>query len=204
MDGQRYSLLFRTYDDTVAIKGPAYYHLGGPPPYLAKGLIADNSSSTVIQIPASLVVTGSAFREFMRKNRVDEVVEGLLAGVNVKSIEELQSPASQIQEIIRSSPLPEQVSEHIMEGCREIGHGAAVVWPLTMPFELAHFSQEYQEFPYLEASGSLGIIQAIRSWWASLFESTAIFYRELNDQRHRDARIMVAAQRTLAPAFPPY
>jgi pyruvate,water dikinase len=144
------------------------------------------------------VVTAAAFREFMRKNRLDEVVEGLLAGVDLKSLEELQSPAAQIQEIIHSSPLPEQVCDHILQGCRELGHGTTIVWPVRVPFELVHFSHE---FPYLEASSSRGIIQAIRTWWASLFESTAIFYRELNGQRHRDARITVAAQRTPAPAF---
>jgi pyruvate,water dikinase len=147
------------------------------------------------------VVTAAAFREFMRKNRLDEVVEGQLAGVDVKSLEELQSPASQIQEIIHSSPLPEQAGEHILKACQEMGQGATIVWPVRVPFELVHFSQEYQRFPYLEASGPPGIIQAIRTWWASLFEATAIFYRELNGQRHRDAGITVAAQRMPAPAF---
>ncbi len=201
MDNQMYSPLFGSLDDTGAIKGLGSYHPVGLPPHIVKGPDVHGAISTVIQIPASLVVTAAAFREFMRKNRLDEVVEGLLAGVNVKSIEELQRPAAQIQEIVHSSPLPEQVCDHILEGCREIGPGTTIVWPVTMPFELVHFSQEYQRFPYLEASGPPGIIQAIRTWWASLFESTAIFYRELNSQRHRDAGITVAAQRTPATAF---
>jgi phosphoenolpyruvate synthase/pyruvate phosphate dikinase len=69
-----------------------------------------------------------------------------------------------------------------------------------MPFELVRFSQQCQQPPDPEASGSLGVIQAARSWWASLFEATAIFYQELNGQKHRDARIMVAAQRLLVSA----
>jgi pyruvate, water dikinase len=201
MDNDMYGLLFRTFDDNVAIEGLVSHHPGGLPPHLVKSPDAGGVSSTVIQIPASLVVTGAAFREFMRKNRLDEVVEGLLAGVDVKSLEELQSPAAQIQEIIHSSPLPERVYQRILEGCRNIGHGTALVWPVTMPFELVHFSQQCQRFPYLEASSSLGVIKAIRTWWASLFEANAIFYRELNSQRHRDAGITVAAQRTPAAAI---
>jgi phosphoenolpyruvate synthase/pyruvate phosphate dikinase len=46
--------------------------------------------------PASLVVTAAAYREFMRKNCLDEVVEDLLAEVNVKRIEEPQQPTAQI------------------------------------------------------------------------------------------------------------
>jgi pyruvate,water dikinase len=157
-------------------------------------------SPPVIQIPASLVVTATAYREFMRKNRLDEVVEGLLAGVNVKCIEELRQPVAQIQEIIRSSPLPDQLYDGILEGCRAMGYGATVIWPVTMPFELFHYSWEYQRFPYLEAVGPEETMEAIRSWWASLFESSSIFYRELNGQKHRDAGITVAAQRTVDSA----
>jgi pyruvate,water dikinase len=195
MDNRRHSPLFRDFDDAVAIKGLASYRSGGLTPPIIKGADSNDTSLIVIQIPASLVVTGAAFREFMRKNRLDEVVEGLLAAVDVKSMEELQSPAVQIQEIIHSSPLPEQVCEHILEGCREIGHGPTMVWPVTMPFEMIRFSQQCQRSPYLKASGPLGVIQAIRTWWASLFEAAAIFYRELNGQRHRDVRITLAAQR---------
>jgi pyruvate,water dikinase len=153
-------------------------------------------SPSVIQIPASLVVTAAAFRKFMLKNRLDEVVEGLLVGVNVRRIEELQQPAAQIQEVIRSSYLPDEVYHCILEGCLEMGYGATVVWPVTMPSELFHYSGERQRSPYLEAVGPEEIMDAIRSWWASLFESTAILYRELNGQSHRDARITLAAQRT--------
>jgi pyruvate,water dikinase len=158
------------------------------------GLAGNVVSPPVFQIPASLVVTASAFREFMRKNRVDELVEGLLAEVDVKRLEELRHPAAQIQEVIRSSPLPDQVFDYILEGYREIGCGSTIVWPVTMPVELFHYSLEYQRFPYLEATGPEGTMEAIRSWWASLFEATAIFYREVNGQKHRDARITVAVQ----------
>jgi phosphoenolpyruvate synthase/pyruvate phosphate dikinase len=69
-----------------------------------------------------------------------------------------------------------------------------------MPFELFHYSWQYQRFPYLEATSPEGILEAVRSWWASLFESTSIFYRELNGETHRNARITVAAQRTASPS----
>jgi phosphoenolpyruvate synthase/pyruvate phosphate dikinase len=200
MSNQMHSPL-GSFDNTGAIKGLDSYHPVGLPLHLGKGPNTYGELSTVIHILASLVVTAGAFREFMRKNRLDEVVEGLLARVDVKSLEELQRPASQIQEIIRSSPLPEQVGEHILKGCQEMGQGTIIFWPVRVPFELVHFSQEQQQVRYVEAFGSRGVIQAIRTCWASLFESTAIFYRELNGQSHRDAGITVAALRMIAPAF---
>ena len=161
----------------------------------ARGQDNTITSPPVIQIPASLVVTAAAFREFMLKNRLDEVVEGLLAGVNAKRLEELQQPSAQIREVIRSSSLPDEVYHPILEGCLEMGYGATVVWPVIMPFELFHYSREYQQSPYLAAADPEEIMNAIRSWWASLFDSPAIYYRELSGQRHRDARITVAVQR---------
>jgi hypothetical protein len=113
-----------------------------------------------------------------------------------KRAEEFSHPAVQIQEIIRSSPVPNQVYDRIMEGCREMDSGTNKVWPVTVPIKLFHYSSEYQRFPYLEATGPEGTVEAIRSWWASLFESTAIFYREVRGQRHRDARITVAASKS--------
>jgi pyruvate,water dikinase len=193
--------LFEGFDNSGVINGLGPYRPGNLPSQIIQSLDVQDASPPVIQIPASLVVTGAAFREFMRKNRLDEVVEGLLAGVDVKSLEELQRPASQIQEIIHSSPLPEQVGEHILKGCHELGQGDTVIWPVRVPIELVHFSQEQQQIRYVEASGFRGVIQAIRTWWASLFEAAAIFYRELYVQRHRDARITVVAQRKTAPGF---
>lgn len=157
-------------------------------------------SPPVIQVPASLVVTAAAFREFMRKNRVDEVVEGLLESIDVQNLEELQHPAGQIQEVIKTSPLPDQVFESIMEGYDALGSGTTLIWPVAMPLEIFQYTREYQRFPYLEAEGLQETMGAIRSWWASLYDSIAIFYRELNGQRHRDAKITVAAQRVTSSA----
>jgi pyruvate, water dikinase len=159
-----------------------------------KGLKIDGTSESVVHIPASFVVSASAFREFMCKNRLDEVVEGLLSGVNVKRIDELVRPASEIGDIIRSSPLPDQLYNGIMEGCRQIGQGTTVVWPVTVPLELFCSSHKYQQSPYLQAAGPEGTLEAVRCWWASLFEPAAIFYRELNGQNHRHAGITVAVQ----------
>jgi pyruvate,water dikinase len=151
-------------------------------------------SPPVIQIPASLVVTADAFREFMRNNRLDEVVEGLLQGVNVKQIEAILNPSSQIQQIIRTSPLPGGIYDGILNGCREMGYGAMVVWPMNVPPEIFYISKKHQQFPLREATGPEATIEVIREFWASLFDPAAIFYRELNGQLHRDARITLVVQ----------
>jgi pyruvate,water dikinase len=150
----------------------------------------------VIRIPPTVVVTAAAYREFMAKNRLDEVVAALLENVNVKQIDELHRPAAQIKDIIHSAPLPEPIYAGIEEGCQGLGDSSTLIWPVTMPYELFHISEEYHQSSYLMAADFEEIIEGIKSWWASLFEASAIFYRELNYQRHRDAKIAVAASKS--------
>jgi hypothetical protein len=136
MESRQHAEEYRTNWKSVYLgRPPSSDYLTAPIP--TRGLDVNITSPGVIKVPASIVVTAAAFREFMCKNRLDEVIEGLLTGVNVKRIEELQQPAAQIREVIRSSPLPNQVYDSILEGCREMGYGATVVWPVTMPFELS-------------------------------------------------------------------
>jgi pyruvate,water dikinase len=161
-----------------------------------KGTGTYQASSPVIQIPASLVVTAAAYREFMVKNRLDQVVEGLLEGVDVKDIEELYRPATQIKDIIHAAPIPESIYAGIEEGCQGLGDGPTLVWPVTVPNELFPSSGEYRQRSYLMATDWKGVIEGIKIWWASLFEASAIFYRELNGQKHRNARIAVVASKS--------
>lgn len=161
-------------------------------PFRIKANGAGGTSSPVIQIPASLVVTAAAYREFMDRMRLDEVVEGLLEGVNVKRIEDLYEPATQIKKIVHSAPIAEPLYSSIVEGYQGLGDGAKLVYPVSMPHELLHGSTRYPEFSHLTAADQQEMLEAIKTWWASLFEPTAIFFRELNGQSHRDARIAVA------------
>jgi phosphoenolpyruvate synthase/pyruvate phosphate dikinase len=48
--------------------------------------------------------------------------------------------------------------------------------------------------PFLEAEGFEGVLQAIKSWWASLFGVEAVFYHELYRQKHSDIRTVLAVQ----------
>lgn len=159
-----------------------------------KGFQTSLIAPLVFEIPASLIVSAAAFREFMRKNRLDKVLEGLLVGVDVNRLQELQQPARQIQAVIRSSPLPDGVYDRITEWRREMGYGTTVVWPVTMASELFQWSSEFQGFPYLQAANTEELLAAVRHWWASLFDATTMFLRERYGHRHRDARITVAAQ----------
>jgi phosphoenolpyruvate synthase/pyruvate phosphate dikinase len=159
----------------------------------------------VIKLSYSFIVTANAFRHFMQKNRLSEVVERLLAGINVKRIEEIQNPAAQIKEIVHSTPIPKSLYAGIADGYQSLGEGARYVWPTTLPSRIYHCTREYTQSSCLEVVGLEETIEAIKWWWASLFDANLIFHRELNGQKHGDAAITVVANacrppRLLAPS----
>jgi pyruvate,water dikinase len=151
-------------------------------------------SELVLQVPASFVLTAAAYQEFMGKNRLNEVIEGLLKGVNVKDIDALKAPAAQIKQIISAALMPQSLHAQIQEAYQRLGCSRVVLWPVTTPYEMLHASGSHRQRPFLEAEGLEGVFHAIKTWWASLFSVEAIFYRELYGQKHSDTRTVLAVQ----------
>jgi phosphoenolpyruvate synthase/pyruvate phosphate dikinase len=169
---------------------------GGPKvTYVADASRAEREKSQlVLQVPASFVLTSAAYQEFMRKNRLHEVIEGLLKGVNVKDIDALKAPAAQIRQIISAALMPKSLHAQIQEAYQRLGGSRVVLWPVTTPYEMLHASGSRPQRPFLEAEGLEGVIQTIKTWWASLFGVEAIFYRELYGQKHSDTKTVLAIQ----------
>jgi len=118
MDNHISYLPYLAFPDTMAIESPGSFRWRGLPQYRVTGPNTNGALSTVIQIPASFVVTPAAYRAFMDKKRLDEVVDGLLVGIDVKQIEALQWPSAQIKDIIQSAPVPEPVYSYLKKDSR--------------------------------------------------------------------------------------
>jgi pyruvate,water dikinase len=151
-------------------------------------------SQLVLQVPASFVVTEAAYQEFIHQTRLDEVIEGLLTGVNVKDIDALKEPAAQIRQIISAALMPKSLQTQIQRAYQWLGCRRVVLWPVITPYEMLHPVGGRHQRPFLEAEGIDGVLQAIKSWWAALFSVGAVFYRELYGQKHSDIRTVLAVQ----------
>jgi pyruvate, water dikinase len=149
----------------------------------------------VLQVPASFVLTEAAYQEFIHQTRLDEAIEGLLMGVNVKDIDALKEPAAQIRQIISAALMPKSLCAQIQGAYQWLGRGRVVLWPVITPYEMLHPTAGRHQRPFLEAEGFDGVLQAIKSWWAALFGVEAVFYRELYEQKHSDIRTVLAVQR---------
>lgn len=149
----------------------------------------------VLQTSSRLLVTEAAFQEFMLKNRLDEVVEGLLSNVNVKSMENLSWPAAQIKGVIHSARIPGPIRRAIIDGCQELDGAATLVWPTIIPYEVYYGLMECRHSFHLKVTGVPDTIDAVKWWWETLYDARAIHYREQAGLNHRDAAISVAIRR---------
>jgi pyruvate,water dikinase len=148
----------------------------------------------VLQVPASFVLTERAYQEFIHKTRLDEVIEGLLKEVNVKDIDALESPAAQIRQIVINALMPKSLCAQIQRAYQRLGCSRVVLWPVTTHHEMLRPTGGRYQRPFLEAEGFDGVLQAIKAWWASLFDVEAVFYRELYGQKHSNIRTVLAVQ----------
>ena len=152
-----------------------------------------------IPVPAGFVVTTRAFRAFMSENRLDEIVEGILDGVDVHDSSELERVANQVQRLIVSSPISESTEAEIREEYRELGEGPVAVRSLATLEDMADASFAGQHRTFLNVVGEDNVVWAVRACWASLFEARAIFYREDHGIPQLGIEFAVPVQR-MAPA----
>ncbi|MBM3934190.1 MAG: phosphoenolpyruvate synthase [SAR202 cluster bacterium] len=163
-----------------------------------KGASLGEMTRAGFPVPPGFVVTTSAFKEFMERNRLYEAIDGLIPKSAGANLSELQRAALQIQNIITSAPMTMQVMREVEEAYRRIGEGTVAVRSSATAEDGEDASFAGQQRTFLHVEGIKDVIKAIQGCWASLFEARAIFYRETNGFRHDDVSIAVPVQQMVS------
>ncbi len=147
-----------------------------------------------VRVPPGFVVTTAAFRRFMAKNRLSEVIEGLLSATDVNDSASLQLTAKQIQQIICSSPLMAHIQVEIEEAYSRLSNALVAVRSSATAEDLPGASFAGQHSTFLNVIGKDKVAIGVQACWASLFEPRAIFYRKVNGYRHDTVNMAVVVQ----------
>ena len=161
-------------------------------------------------IPPAFVVTAQCYKYFIEKTGIKDKIFSLLKDLDVEDTDKLQSVAKQIQQLIESTPVPEEIKEAI-EGAYEticIPERTKDARHLVKPpecFVAVRSSATAEDRPeasfagqqatFLNVRGSAGVVDAVRKCWASLFTARAIYYRTKNKFPHEKVLIAVVVQR---------
>lgn len=160
-----------------------------------------------LPVPPGFVVTAQTYKEFIEKTQIKEKLLDLLKGLNVEDTEKLQQVAKQVQELIISTPVPEDMAEEIINNYELLGaereaHDLVeakevfvAVRSSATAEDLPEASFAGQQATFLNVKGKENIVKAVRACWASLFTARAIYYRIKNNFEHGKVLIAVVVQK---------
>ncbi|MBT3298752.1 phosphoenolpyruvate synthase [archaeon] len=161
-----------------------------------------------LPVPAGFVVTAQCYLEFTLRTKISSKIFEILNGLNHEDTQDLQKRAKQVQNLITSTPVPEDIKEQIIDSYELLSvdknHAHefissndvfVAVRSSATAEDLPDASFAGQQATYLNVKGKDKIVDAVRACWASLFTSRAIYYRKKNNFEDKDVLIAVVVQR---------
>ncbi|EOR96803.1 Phosphoenolpyruvate synthase [Arcticibacter svalbardensis MN12-7] len=154
-----------------------------------------------IRVPGGFVITVEAYRQFLRHNKIEEKIEAILDVTNIENLEDLKSCGDQIRGLILQSKFPRDLSDliamaytQLAETYKQSNVDVAVRSSATAE-DLPDASFAGQQESYLNVSGPIALMEAVRCCFASLFTDRAISYRQRFGYDHFQIGLSVCVQK---------
>jgi pyruvate, water dikinase len=160
-----------------------------------------------LPVPNGFCVSAQTYKKFIEVTGLKDKIEGLLKQINVDDTEQLQRIAKQIQDLINSTEIPEDIAEEIMDNYELLGAGKdahdlvnakevfVAIRSSATAEDLPSASFAGQQATYLNIKGKEKVVAAVRACWASLFTARAVYYREKNKFEHSKVLISAIVQK---------
>lgn len=146
-----------------------------------------------LPVPDGFAISAWAYHHFVEANQLQDRISRRLPSVNLKSLEELNRVSQEIQSLVISSPVPEDLALAIGEGLKELALRTGVTrfaLRSSAVGEDTHFSFAGQYATFLNLR-SEEIIDRYREVLASKFSPKAIYYFLSHDLREADLSMSV-------------
>jgi len=160
-----------------------------------------------LPVPPGFAVTAQTYKEYTERTNTRDKIGELLKGLDVEDTDKLQETAKKIQELIVSTPIPDDIAEEIEESYELLGAGKGAhdlvesedvfvaVRSSATAEDLPSASFAGQQATYLNIKGKKNVVSAVLACWASLFTARAIYYRERNKFDHMKVYISAIVQK---------
>ncbi|WP_347162095.1 PEP/pyruvate-binding domain-containing protein, partial [Peptostreptococcus anaerobius] len=134
-------------------------------------------TSAKINVPSGFVITADAYRDFLKVNAIDILIEN---GIK-KSVDDerkLLNEAEHFRGKIKSGKFPERLENAIREKYFNLGNNTRVAVRSSATAEdLPDASFAVQQETYLNVQGIESVLNAVRNCYASLWGNRAVSYR---------------------------
>ncbi len=154
-----------------------------------------------IPVPPGFAVSAYAYKYFLDKTGLAEKIYGMLRTLDVNNTKELEETSRKIRELIKQTPMPEEVEKAIREAYRELARRLGIENPRVAvrssatAEDMPEASFAGQQETYLNVYGEDAVVKRVKDCWASLFTARAIFYRVAQGIAHERALMSVTVQK---------
>ena len=163
-----------------------------------KGANLGEMVKTGIPVPDGFCVTSPAYFYFLEHNKLRDAVKEILTKVNKDSGRSLNAARDKIQKLILGAEVPEELEQAIIHAYHkfpEKDKALVAIRSSATAEDLPDASFAGQQATYLNIQSDKDVVRHVQKCWASLFESRAIYYREVKGFDHFKVGIAVPVQR---------
>lgn len=151
-------------------------------------------------VPNGFAVTVASYEKFLEHNNLPKQINAILKGIDVNEAKELQSASRQIEKLLTTSEMPEDVARATIKAYKKLSGGIfskarVAVRSSATAEDLPNASFAGQQATYLNVTGEAELLHKVRECWASLFTARAIFYRAENKISNDKVKISVVVQK---------
>lgn len=154
-----------------------------------------------IRVPPGFAVTTQSYVSFITQAGIKEEIFKILSGVDPNDTRSLRGASSEVQALIRGTPIPDDIQEAIREGystlCEKCCMGTISVAVRSSAtaedLPTASFAGQHETFLWVE--GAERVVESVHGCWASLYTPRAISYRMKNDFPHEKVLMSVGVQK---------
>lgn len=143
-----------------------------------KGASLGEMTRAGMPVPPGFVVLAESFEKFLDETEIFGDIEAVLKKVNHKDLNSVNKASAEIQNIILSESMPEDIEKQIQDGYRKLGGAPTLVAVRSSATaedsKVASWAGELET--YLNVTDK-NLIASVEKCWASLFTPRAIFYR---------------------------
>lgn len=154
-----------------------------------------------LPVPPGFIVSASAYRAFLKHNKLDAFIKKEVHGLNPEDTKKLQAASRAIKTALLRAKMPPKLGEEIEQAYKQLSDKALQkggVWVAVRSSATAEDLPENsfagQQATYLNIKGAKKVVESVQRCFASLFEARAIYYRQINNYDHLKVALAVPVQ----------
>ena len=136
-----------------------------------------------VSVPNGFVFTADAYWYFLRHNGIDEKLKNLFAGLDVNNLKTLRVISKKARDLVLAGEFPADLNDQILQGYKELSdyyktkNVDVAVRSSATAEDLVGASFAGQHETYLNVTGPVKLLEAIKKCVSSLFLDRAFVYR---------------------------